>query len=213
MKRKYTRRLKRIARPISTANRGVSFKRTWFSTAWPFGTATTDGFWRKFNCTLAQCPNYLEYVALFDEYKITGVKVTFHPRNGMVQAPAQGTGLAINNNQFYITTSTSKRDYGLVPSGTYSSSTYNGMLEELGASARTKPLTKPVSIFYKPTIYSDEGGGVNMKKFPWIQTNIVDVACHGAHAFIHDYNFSNLNAQTMGVDIQYTMYFQCRGQA
>lgn len=206
--------MKRIARPISNASRGVYFKRTFFSNAWAFDTASTNGFWRRFTPTFSMIPNHLEYASLFDEYKILGVKVTFHPRWTTVNTPVNlATGGTIGNNLFKLTTTTAKRDYGLIPTGTYNSTTYNQFLEELGTTARTRSMTRPVSIYFKPQIHDDQGGGVNMKPFPWIQMNILDVVCHGAQAFLHDYNFTALNNSGFGLDVQYTLYFMCRGAA
>lgn len=217
-KRRYSKALKVLPkRTISTATRGVSFKRTFFSTSWAFGTTTTADFWRRFAPRFSDIPNHLEYAVLFDEYRVTGIKVTFHPRIGMVQFPQNATSVPVSN-QFYITIANANNEYEYTPSGSYSSTTYNGMLEELGSRARTYKLDKPVSLFFRPRISEEIGGaggyGYKQTKAPWLELKTgLNPMLHGMHAFIHDYNFSNLNTQQMGVDIQYTFYFQCRGQA
>lgn len=212
-KRKYVP--KKMPRAIiSTANRGVSFKRTFFVSNWAFGVASTSDFWKKLTPRLAECPNSNEYKVLFDEYKVTGIKVTFHPRFGELTVGPSATNPS--NNQFYITLATSTHDHEATPAGTYSSATYNTFLEEFGSRSKTYKFDKPVSWYFKPTIFDEAGSpyGTTHRKCPWM--NIADsdqIRLHGMHAFIHDYNFGNFNAAQLGCDIQYTFYFQCRGQA
>lgn len=194
-----------VPRAISPAARGVSFTRSFFKESWAFSPASTAGFWRKITPTLNDIPNAAEYIALFDQYKITRIKITLHPRFGEL-------GAATLNNQFYVTYSTdAKRDYTYTPGGTYNSANYNAYLEHMGQGHKTVPLLKPLSFSWKPTIINDVGGGVNMKTCPWLDTSDSSVLQYGCHMFMHDYNFSALNASTFGCDIQYTLYFQCRG--
>lgn len=198
---------------ISVANRGVSFKRIFFSTGWAFGTAATSDFWRKITPRFAELPNYLEYQSLFDEFKMTGIKVTFHPRFGSTFVGLNNA--TVQNNQMYITLSESTRDHEVVPSGSYSSATYNTFLEEFSSRSRTYKFDKPVSLYFKPTIYDETGTpfGTAHRKCPWMAiADSTQIRMHGMHAFIHDYNFTNVNAASFGCDIQYTFYFQCRGQ-
>lgn len=208
----------RPARAISTANKGVSFKRSWFSTSWAFGATTTNDFWRRFAPRFSEIPNYLEYANLFDEYKITGIKVTFHPRFGATNLPNNAANNTVGNNQMYITIANGTKEYNLVPTGAYSSTTYNNFLEELGSKARTIKFDKPVSIYFKPHVFEEIGGasgyGYKQTRAGWFETaTSLQPTMHGAHAFIHDYNFTNQNITGFGCDIQYTFYFQCRGQA
>lgn len=214
-KRRVMRKPKPMRALISTATRGVSFKRTWFSSAWVFGATTTNDFWRKFAPRFSDMPNHLEYANLFDEYRVTGIKITFHPRFASVLNNASSLA---TNNQMYITVANATKEYNLTPSGTYSSATYNGMLEELGSKAKTIQFNRPVSIYFKPHVFEEIGGatgyGYKQTKAGWFETaTSLQPTLHGAHAFIHDYNFGNLNQAGFGVDIQYTFYFQCRGQA
>lgn len=218
--KRYSRPLKAVKRTLQlcTATKGVAFKRTFFVQNWAFGTTATTDFWRRFSPRFSDLPNHLEYANLFDEYKITGIKITFHPRFGATNLPVNAANNTVGNNQFYITIANSSLEYELIPSGTYSSATYNTMLEELGSKTRTIRLDKPVSLYFKPNIFEEIGGttgyGYKHRPCPWLELKTgLSPQMHGMHAFIHDYNFSNANLQGMGVDIQYTFYFQCRGQA
>lgn len=216
-KRRVMRRTKPLRALISTASKGVAFKRSFFVGNWAFGTTATSDFWRRFTPRFNEMPNHLEYNAVFDEYRITGIKITLHPRIGMVSYQQTATATPTTN-QMYITIANATKEYEFVPTGTYSSATYNSMLEELGTKTRTIKFDRPVSLYFKPQIFEEVGGtsgyGYKHVKAPWLQLGTsLQPSYHGMHAFIHDYNFTNLNAQQFGVDIQYTFYFQCRGQA
>lgn len=216
MRKKKTWRSK--PRAITTATKGVSFKRVFFSTAWAFGTTTTNDFWRRFVPRFSDIPNHLEYANLFDEYKVTGIKVTLHPRFGVVNQPQNSASGTVTNNQMYVTIANANKEYELIPSGSYSSTTYNGMLEELGSKTRTYKFDRPISLYFKPNIFEEIGGasgyGYKHSSCPWLELKSgLNPMLHGMHAFIHDYNFTNLNVSGFGVDVQYTIYFQCRGQA
>lgn len=220
--RRTRRRTMRRSQPmralIVTANKGVSFKRTFFTTAWAFGTAATTDFWRRFTPRLSDMPNHLEFNAVFDEYKMTGIKITLHPRFAATNLPINAASSLVANNQMYITIANASKEYELVPTGTYSSATYNNMLEELGSKTRTYRFDRPISLYFRPQIFEEVGGttgyGYKHVKAPWLQLGTsLQPQYHGMHAFIHDYNFTNLNTFGFGCDVQYTYYFQCRGQA
>lgn len=208
----------RLSKAIQTAATGVAFKRTFQMPAWVFGTATTNDFWRRFTPRFSDMPNHAEYGNLFDEYKMTGIKITFYPRQLNLNQPTNGTGAGTVNNQMYITIADASKEYELTPTGTYNQNTYNSMLEELGSKTKTIPFDKPISLYFKPQVFEEVGGvtGVGYKQSPspWLQiSSSLQPHHHGMHAFIHDYNFGNLNSAGFGTDVQYTFYFQCRGQA
>lgn len=211
--------MKRVPRSmplISTANRGVSFKRTFFLASWTLGTTATTDFWKKLTPRFSDMPNAAEFQVLFDEYKMTGIKITFHPRFSSVQL-APSSGVTVSNNQLYITLANATREHEANPTGTYSSTTYNNFLEEMGGRSRTYMLNKPRSIYFKPTVYDETGTttgyGFTHRPAPWQQiNNSHQTQLHGCHAFLHDYNFNAQNTAGNGVDIQYTFYFQVRGQ-
>lgn len=214
-KRNMAKRVTTLKKYVSSANRGVSFKRTWFSTIWDFNTAAVTGFWQTFRPRFTDIPNSSEYVSLFDQFKVTGVKVTFHPRWLNVNMPANITTSTLGNPQFYMTYLKSMNDFDWIPTGTYTSANYNAFLEEGGSSARTVALNKPVSVFFRPKILEDAGTlGVKMTTPPWMSLNHgANTQFHGIHAFLHDYNFAGADAAGFGLDIQYTLYFQCKGQS
>lgn len=201
----------RIPRTVAPSSVGVSFKRTWFDSAWPFSTVTTAGYYRVFRPSFADIPNSGEYVSLFDNFSITGIKITFHPRVSDVTVGATTT-TAITSNQMYITMATDpETDPVIIPTGLYSNTTYNYFLERQ-AHPKTFKLDRPRSMFFRPKIAKDDNNGREMRTPGWLSLQTSQNEPHSSlWAFIHDYNFSNTPPNGFGVDIQYTFYFKCKG--
>lgn len=210
--RRSARRVKRkVARIPRSINLGASFTRSWFEGNWVFDTAATSGFWRTIRPTFGDVPNWTEYRNLFDMYKVHSIKVTIHPRYLYATQPANSaTGPATN--QMYLTYVTdTDHDFSYVPTGIYSSGTYNTLLEKAGSRCKTVALNKPRSFTFTPKIVEDFGGAFHMAKMPWMNTQTFSTL-YGAHLFMHDYAFSALNGGDFGVDIQYTFKFSMKGQ-
>ena len=74
---KRTRKTYRKAKSVYVPK--LSLKRTTFSSTWSFGTAATNDFWQYYTFTADDVGGFQDFADIFDEYKITGVKVTFRP--------------------------------------------------------------------------------------------------------------------------------------
>ena len=72
---KRTRKTYRKAKSVYVPK--LSLKRTTFSSTWSFGTAATNDFWQYYTFTAGDVGGFQDFADIFDEYKITGVKVTF----------------------------------------------------------------------------------------------------------------------------------------
>jgi len=207
------RMMRKVPKPISTASRGVSFKRQFWSSSWAFSSASTAGFYRRLANSFSNMPNWAEYSNLFDEFKITGIKWTFHPRFGEGILQTQLNAGPVTNQMYFDLVTDTKSDPTIVPAGTYSSSTYNTFLEK-NANVKVHKFDRPVSLFYRPKIAVETVTGLLEMRDPgWltIQNNSGYVH-YGGWAFFHDYAFGALNAGANGCDIQVTYYFKCRGQ-
>lgn len=207
--------MRRVPRPITSVNRGVSFKRTYWALNWAFSTASTPGFYRRIAPSLNTLPNVNEYQALFDEYKLTGMKITFHPRFG-TSVLDQNVNSAPFTNQFYLSYAVDTRsDVAFQPTGTYGSAAYNTFLEYAGSAAKTRSLNKPISVFWRPKVQSElSSANYKMVTPGWLSlNNAADMAMQSLWVFIHDYNFSAANVGQVGLDVQYTYYFKARGYA
>jgi hypothetical protein len=178
-------------------------------------TASTNGFWRRINVNFGNLPNNNEYSVLFDEFKITGVKVKFHPRiTGVQTLSTASANLPITNNQFYLTYRKAVDKDVQGPLGTYSSATYNRFLELAGPRVITRPLNRPISVFFRPKIIDPHGtqhSSTRTVTAGWQNFNTIQEDHWGPQFFMHDYAFSNANSGQFGVDIQLTFYFTCRG--
>lgn len=195
---------------MNSITRGVSFKRTFFTQNWIWGTASTSSFWRSMTFAINTLPNFSEYAGLFDQYKLTRVKVTFHPR--YLNTDSDVVGATPTTNQMYITCGPdTQSDPTYIPLGTYGSASYNSFLELAGDRVKTFLFNKPVSMWVKPMQWDSTNS--RMMSPIWQSFNSAPGAAHyRCWAYIHDYGFSALNASQFGVDIQYTYYFQVRGQ-
>lgn len=189
----------------------AKFTRTFYSTNWAFNTASTAGFYRSFAPTFGENPNFAKYQALFDTFKVTGVKVTFLPKYGDTNVNANSTGAAPTsyNNQYYMTIGMD-REYQEIPTGTYGQLAFDTLCQR-SSSVKTYKLDKPFSIFYKPNILNQATLSDVVVPCPWMSMRLGTQPLLGFLAFFHDANFAALNQNTTSVDIMYTYYFQCKG--
>lgn len=213
-KRVRTNALARIPRPLSSSLRraipSVSLKRTFWFEYWSFSTASIDGFWRFYQPTMATMPNLSEYTALFDQYKINGVKVTLRPRwtgaDGS-DATTAGTTNKPLQSVHYIVDPLSQ----VSRSGAYTSSTFNSFCEN--GNVKSVQGIKPIDIYWKP-MHNEDAGGTSTARFVGPRylslKDATAVQQSGVHIFLQDPNFANAGAG-WGYDVFFTFYFQLRG--
>lgn len=205
------KRMRRSSMALSTKNIAhAKFERASWVTNWPFNTASVAGYYRYIQPTFSDIYNSGEYTTLFDSYRVNKIKVTVIPRFGDTNCNFDNTGAPVAyNNQFYMTIGSDKNFTGTA-TGTYSSATYNGMLEKCD-NIRTYKLDKPFSWTYTPNIQNATSVGTSVMKCPWMLTSSATQPLLGYQAFIHDVNFSALATNSVSVDILYTFYFECKG--
>lgn len=219
--RKRTFKRKRIMRrrrrfniprvPRYSAVNVVKAKRTFFYENWTPSTASTTGFWRYYQPTLNMLPSLSEFSALFDQYKLSAIKITLRPRydnfagNDTTDVTLPGTTAQGGTNVHVLidpdTTTT-------VPSGTYTSGNLNTFLEN--GAVRSYTGLKPINIYWKPKVGSAMSVGESRVKAPWCGTgtNPVQIAHHGVHIFLQDTNFTGTFNQSFDVFITYYMQFK-----
>lgn len=216
MKRKapsspYRRRTKRRGyakrKPISKRAGHLSLKRTSFSSTWVFGTASTNDFWRYYVFTAADINNFAEFAAVFDEYRVNAIKVTFRPAYDSVNAPNAAGAIAQPQSYAHVLVD---QQSTVAPTGLYTSANLNTYLEQ--ARIRTLTLNKPVSVYFKPKV-SDQifGGGTASRLIssPWVKTTETGVQYRGFHMFLQQNSFSTGNSN-IRLDTFYTFYLQFR---
>jgi len=210
-KRTYKKRSMNVSRPrrmLRTNNPVARFKRTFYTTTLTPNTASVSGFWQYSTISLSDVPNVSEYTALFDQYKINAVKVTWRPRydnfagNDTVDVTLPGT-TAQGLTRVHII---NDPDSTITPSGAYSAATLNSFLEN--GNVRTYDGTKPFSVYYRPKITNSLTTGTNNIRAPWINASSPSVSHRGFHYFMQDVNLTGTFNQAF--DIFVTMYFMCK---
>lgn len=188
----------------------VSFKRRWFNSTYTFSTAgPSTGFWNNIQFAMNSLPNLTEYQALFREYKLNRVKLTFVPRYDGVDQTGAGTGAS----KALISMRVVGPD-AVVPAGSYNQSSLNAFLE---TGARTRVFNRPISVFFKPTIPRDVNDAVVAVSGPtWMRLNPLssgpNQVHHGVSFYMHFNGFA-VPTSTFTCDVYYTYYFQLRNPA
>lgn len=204
--RRVRRRMSRmtVPRPVRKTNE-LSMRKCAFQSTWAFGTATTNDFWRYLTWTPSSAiQNFAEIQALFDEYKINAIKITFRPR--FTEVSADGAAAHPQGYLHYCIDPAST----VSPTGTYSAATVNAFLEN--DNVVTKPLNEPIEIYFRPKVADQLFGGTTSTRQltpTWMKTNNNAVDFRGVHALIQLNNFST-SAPNMIIDQFVTVYMQVR---
>lgn len=205
--RKRARTQRGRASTLRRAVQPLHIKRTFYNGSWTFGTATTNDFWRYYAFTTAQINNFGEMAAVFDEYRINGIKVTFRPRYDSVDnLQTSGTLTQPQAYAHYLVDPAST----LLPSGVYGSSSLNTFLENQGV--RTRTLNRPFSIFFKPKVQDQVLGGSTASrtlKPTWLKTTETGVDHRGFHIYLQQNAFSTGNTNIV-LDIYFTFYMSLK---
>lgn len=187
----------------------VRVKRRVFISNWQPNTVSVDGFWRYYRFQIDALPSLTEFTNLFDTYKIGALKVEFRPRfDSFAGNDTTDTTLPGVTNQSGTYLSVIKDPYSTtLPVGTYTSANYNAFCEN--GNVRTYNGTRPVTVYYKPTIDNLVGFGVvnqfSRRRSTFIQANSVTVPHHGFHIFAHDQNFNGTFGNSFDVYVTFYM--------
>lgn len=199
-----SRRLRSLRRPT------LFVKRTFWYEYWAFSSTSTNGFWRYYNPTLANLPNYTEYQALFDQYKINRIKITLRPRWDGFDGSNLTTPGTTNAPMQYVHTYVDPAST-TVPSGTYTSTVLNTFLEN-GDRVRSQPGIKTINIYYKPMMYEDAAGVASAKMTGprWLDlVNCTGTPQRGVHIFLQNPNMGG--TVTYAYDVFFTFYMALKG--
>lgn len=199
----------RRTRSVRPTYNMCSFRRKFWFSNWAFDTAAVGGYYRSFTPQFTIMPSVGEFINTFDNYRIDRITVTFIPRYAQTACDAQTGGPGVNN-QFYLTYGLDTENL-LTPTGIYSSTTLNQMLENVNR-VKTVMLDKPVTVSWKPKILNSNTVSSNAIWAPFISTLFPAQQHLGLLAFLHDANFSANAVSGFSVDIFYDFQFTCRGQ-
>jgi len=195
----------RIVRPVSAA--ATIVKKSSYGN-WLFNTTSTAGFWRYLEFKAIDVPEWPQYEAVFDEYRVTKLNYEFRPKYNSYDAYNESAGgfhiHGVPCMHLIVDPAS-----GTIPSGIYGPIAENNMLEN--GNVRTYEALKPFSISFRPKIALGALGGGTASKFEnssWIRTNEDGVIHTGLHAFIKNHNYTN---HAHSFDIYVTASIEFRG--
>lgn len=206
----------------SLRNVGLSVKRLCVSgTPMTVSTTATSNFWRyqtvsldsgfqQFDVggtTLTNLTNLAEYQALFDEYKLSAYKVTLIPK---FVDYAQQQGIAYNSTALvpYICIVKDPQSK-LVPTGVWSATTLNTLLENGGKIYRAD---RPINIYMRPKVTEQYGSGADRyvsPKFTDLSSAAGTSMPHrGFHMFVFVGTWVSAQMANLAWDVRTTYYLK-----
>lgn len=180
------------------------FNRRWYANTYTWNTAAVTGFWNVLQMAFNQIPSNAEYSALFYEYKINAITVTFVPRYTSTDQTSASTGSASPMLHWKVET-----PQFLAPVGAYNSSTLNAYLD---TGATSQVFDKPISVTFKPTIATDVNNAVvETSVAQWLRTTSPgNAAVHSGISFWVLFNGFTSPTATFTTDVYYEFDFSLR---
>lgn len=194
--------MKRTVRP-----QFLTVKRTYWSELWAPNSTTTNGFWRYFAPTFASLPSRAEFQALFDLYRICGIKYTFRPKFNEFAGNDVTTPGTTDRGYLSVGTLVDTSSGTAAPAGTYNATTWNTFAEQ--GNVKIRRGTRDISVYFKPSVLGTINGIVTKPMYnQWASTSNDTITHRGLHVFISDQNFSGVFSQAFDVFITYYMQFK-----
>lgn len=138
----------------------LTFSTTATANFWRFNTVSLDSGFVNYSTGsgIASLTNLTEYQALFEQYKLSAFKITFRPKfsNYNFNQINNTTGATVYNIPYFCIIKDPATT--VTPTGGWSQSTLNTLLEHGGKIVRAD---RPVSIYMKPKLVEQYGGGAN----------------------------------------------------
>lgn len=198
---RYTRSRRMLGMPQ------VNFKRTFWLELWSPNSVSTNGFWRYYQPSLSNLPSNGEIAAMFDLYRINGIKMVFRPKWDSFDGANLTTNGTTNAGFMTVSTCVDTRA-AFAPTGTYTSTTFNAFAEN--GNVKIRRGTRDISVFFKPTVQNTvQGLTATPLARQWISTGQTAINHKGVHVFINDQNFSGQFTQSFDVFVTY--YLSCKG--
>nr|AJD07569.1 capsid protein [Sewage-associated circular DNA molecule] len=219
----YTRSMKRSGKPASRYGKRTKTytpyrPRTWTKSLLPmsrFGGGTYN-FKRNYNFgdlpgnaaynpylagnsfSFSQLPNATEFGVLFDQYKITSIKLRFYLT---VDPAAQTAATAVFPRMWWA----QDNDDDSAPAS------INDLRERSDVTTEILHPDKPVEVFLKPSVLSAVyRSAVSSSYIPkWGQ--FIDMSAQNVPHYGLKYGIDNLTNTNYTVRVEGTMWFQCRG--
>lgn len=206
--------LGRVPRPRYRSKPGhlLSYRRKFWLESWSPTSVNVSGFWRRYNQSFTNLPNFAELSALFEHYRINKIKLTFMPAYdsfaGNDNSDTGLPGITFNTGTYVhiLNDPQSTQD----PLGVYGSTTLNRFME-LG-KVKTIVGIRPFSIYYTPAIVV--GSIASQFVSPrWLPMSANNQTHFGPQVYMQLPNFSGAAGSTwmQTWDVYVTMYLQVKG--
>lgn len=212
-RRKYARRVMTVSRPLRMNTPTMRVTRTWRWTNWTPATTNTTDFWRYLDIAAAQMPNWSEYAAVFDMFRVNNIKFTLRPRYDAFDG-ANTTDITLpgvtNQGKTYAHVIIDPRS-PVIPTGVYTSGNLNTFLEN--GKVRSYSGNRPINIFIKYPCTAEDvntSAAATYKRGGWYSTTTGGIVHRGAHVFLQDVNMTGVFGQAY--DIFVTMSITLKGQ-
>lgn len=159
----------------------------------------------SFSYTLAQLPNYTDFTGLFDQYKITGAKLTLTPAlSEGISSPLFGTNAALGYSRVH---SVVDYDDASIP-------TSEDQLLEYGSHKSTAPF-KTHTRFIKPKVLQEVYRSAIATSYAprsgmYLDMTTPDVPHYGLKVWISAPNTSAGTAGSITYKAYLTLYFNCK---
>lgn len=183
----------------------LRMKRKFILGTWAPNSVTTDGFWRYYNLALSIMPGYTTYTGVFDEYKISRIKLEFVPRwDNFAGNDQSTTTTAWSGTCLHVV----RDNHSTVnPSGVYGATSMNAFMAQ--GPCKTYMGLRTVSIYMTPAVIEDVNGQSRTnRRPPWIRTDFPDTAHRMCHVYAHDANFLGIFGQSFDIYATYYVAFK-----
>jgi hypothetical protein len=201
----------RMLRPLRPKTQGLMVHRKFWAFNWSPATTVTNDFWKYFSQNLNNLPDYAQYTAVFDQYRIKYLKFTLIPRyDSFAGNDTTDTTLPGVTNQAGVMVHVIIDPSSIItPSGSYNSTNLNTFMEN--GRVKTYSGNKPITFTVKyPCIADDVNGTASSKhiRAPWINTTNFITPHRGAHVFVQDVNLTGVFGQQFDVFCQMGVQFK-----
>lgn len=192
VKRNYRRRFRTRTRYSKRGQKLYLFKRFTGSFATLTIQSITDTF-AGYNFSLEDVPNYTEFTALYDMYKINAVKITFLPQ--MTQNVSLGS---VNNPQ------ASTRFFSVIDYNDSSAPTSIDELRQYQSCKMTPILRKHTRFIMKPKILDSS----NSSRSPWISTSSPSTNYFGLKVAVENMSSSTTTFMDYTIEAKFYLSFK-----
>lgn len=198
-----------IVKRMVSGTTPLTFSTTATTNFWKYNTVSLDSGFLNYSSgtALVNLTNLAEYQALFDQYKLNGYKLTFRPKffNYNYNQINPTTGTTTTNIPYFCIVKDPMST--ITPVGGWSQSTLNTLLEQGGKIIRAD---RTVSIYIKPKIVEQYGGGANRYISPRFTdlTTVAGVATQhrGFHLFYFNGTWDTASVASNAWDVYITYY-------